>query len=107
MPFWDDEARICLLKYVSRFNSVELMDEIFLTCCTIHNQRKVIAGTDMPWSSEERLDDEGDLCQKPAAVWRRLSEQNRLEAFLVDNESGGLGMGEHNMIDEEEPADVI
>ena len=101
------KQEFAILKYGSRFNSLEVMDEIFLTCCAIHNQRKVIAGTDMPWTSEEIHDDEGDLSQKPAAVWRRLSEQNRLETFLVDNESGGLGMGDYRVLQDEEPAEAI
>ena len=101
------KQEFAILKYGRRFNSLEVMDEIFLTCCAIHNQRRVIAGTDMPWTSEERHDDEGNLSQKPAAVWRRLSEQNRLETFLVDNESGGLGMGDYRVLQDEEPAEPI
>ena len=101
------KQEFAILKYGRRFNSLEVMDEIFLTCCAIHNQRRVIAGTDMLWTSEERYDDEGNLSQKPAAVWRRLSEQNRLETFLIDNESGGLGMGDYRVLQDEEPAEPI
>ena len=42
------KQEFAILKYGSRFSSLELMDDIFLTCCAIHNQRKVIAGTDLP-----------------------------------------------------------
>ena len=33
------KQEFAILKYGSRFNSLELMDEIFLICCAIHNQR--------------------------------------------------------------------
>jgi hypothetical protein len=43
-------------------------------------------------------DDESDLSQSPAAIWRRLREQARLNALLEVNASGGMGAGEHNLI---------
>jgi hypothetical protein len=77
------------------------MDEIFRTCCAIHNQKKVIAGLDLTWSDKGRMDeDESDLSQTSAAYWRRLNEQNRLYVMLGGNESGELGSGEHNVIGE-------
>ena len=97
------KQEFAILKYGSRFNSLELMDEIFLTCCAIRNQRKIIAGTDLPWSLKEVMeDDESDLSQSPAAIWRRLSEQSRLDVILQGNDSGGIGAGEHIIADEEQ-----
>ena len=46
--FGQMKQEFAILKYGSRFNSMDLMDDIFFTCCAIHNQRKVIAGTDLP-----------------------------------------------------------
>jgi hypothetical protein len=43
-------------------------------------------------------DDESDLSQKPAAIWRSYLEQSRINALLVDNTSGGVGSGEHNLV---------
>jgi hypothetical protein len=37
------KQEFAIFKYGSRFNSLELMGNIFLTCCAIHNQRKIIA----------------------------------------------------------------
>ena len=31
-------------------------------------------------------DEESDLCQNSAAIWRRLSEQNRFEVILLNND---------------------
>jgi Plant transposon protein len=75
--FGQMKQEFAILKYDSRFNSLELMDNIFLTCCAIRNQRKIIAGADLPWDCTEIVmeDDESDLSQSPAAIWRRLREQ--------------------------------
>lgn len=75
------KQEFAILKYGSRFNSLELMDEIFPTCCAIHNQRKVIAGTDMPWSSEERLDDGGDVFPRGPSADRQ--SQTELPIILL------------------------
>jgi hypothetical protein len=97
------------IKYGIRFNSLDLMDDIFLTCCAIHNQRKIIAGADLPWSCTQIImdNDESDLSQSPAAIWRRLREQRMLDALLESNESGGVGAGEHNLHNEDNSAEHV
>ena len=42
-----------ILKYGSRFNDLALMDNIFLTCCAIHNQRKVLAEMNEMWNVDD------------------------------------------------------
>jgi hypothetical protein len=57
----------------------------FLTCCAIHNQRKIISGSHLPWSDIEGMDEEvSDLSQTSAAIWRRLREQSRLDSMLKE-----------------------
>jgi Plant transposon protein len=84
--FGQMKQEFAILKYGSRFNSMELMDDIFLTCCAIHNQRKIISGSHLPWSDKEWMDEEeSDLSQTSAAIWRRLREQSRLDSMLEGN----------------------
>jgi hypothetical protein len=74
------------------------MDDIFLTCCTIHNQRKILAGLDAPWSTEEFVDSaDSDLSQKDVAVFRRMHEEERNQN-LREERSGGVGSGEHVVV---------
>ena len=42
--FGELKQEFAILKYGSRFNDLALMDNIFLSCCAIHNQRKTLAG---------------------------------------------------------------
>lgn len=91
--FGELKQEFAILKYGSRFNSLQLMDNIFLTCCAIHNQRKVIAGLDEMWNLDHVAVDE-DLCQDSAAVFRRLAEYNRLNS-IAEEDSGGMGGGEN------------
>jgi Plant transposon protein len=88
------KQEFAILKYGSRFNSLELMDEIFLTCCAIHNQRKIIAGLDAPWCTEIIEGDDSDLSQKEAAVFRRMHEEDR----NLSMRGGGVGSGEHVVV---------
>ena len=71
--FGQAKQEFAILKYGSRFNSLELLDDIFLTCMAIHNQRKVIAGLDKPWLMKAP-DEEDDLSQEPVSVFRRIAE---------------------------------
>ena len=95
--FGQMKQEFAILKYGSRFNSLELMDDIFLTCCTIHNQRKMIAGMDAPWSMEILADDELDLSQRNVDVFRRMHERERIEVFDEENRNG-MGPAEHVIV---------
>jgi hypothetical protein len=91
--FGELKQEFAILKYGSRFNSLQLMDNIFLTCCAIHNQRKVIAGLDEMWNLDHVAVDE-DLCQDSAAVFRRQTEYDRLSS-IAEEDSSGMGGGEN------------
>ena len=93
--FGQMKQEFAILKYGSRFNSLELMDDIFLTCCAIHNQRKMLAGLDAPWSTDEIVEGaDSDLSQKEVAVFRRMHEDERNQSMRLE-QSGGVGSGEH------------
>ena len=93
--FGELKQEFAILKYGSRFNDLSLMDNIFLTCCAIHNQRKVIAGMNEMWNIDDIItpDIDDDLSQETAAVFRRIQEYERLEASGDDN--GAMGGGEN------------
>lgn len=91
--FGELKQEFAILKYGSRFNSLTLMDNIFLTCCAIHNQRKVIAGLDEMWDLDHILIDE-DLSQNDAAVFRRQAETDRLNS-VPEEDNSGMGGGEN------------
>lgn len=96
--FGEMKQEFAVLKYGCRFSSLDVVDDIFLTCCAIHNQRKIIAGLDQMWKTGEIVsDEESDLCQSEAAIFRRLSERHDRE------ENNGMGGGEHTVqVDEVE-----
>ena len=48
--FGELKQEFAVLKYGTRFNDLALMDNIFLTCCAIHNQRKTLAGLNEMWN---------------------------------------------------------
>lgn len=91
--FGELKQEFAILKYGSRFSSLTLMDNIFLTCCAIHNQRKVIAGLDEMWDLDHVLIDE-DLSQNDAAVFRRQAEMDRLNS-VPEADNSGMGGGEN------------
>ena len=92
--FGQMKQEFAILRYGSRFNSLELMDDIFLTCCAIHNQRKILAGLDARWSTDEFVDEvDSDLSQKEVAVFLRIHEQERNQN-MREERSSGVGPGE-------------
>jgi hypothetical protein len=98
--FGQMKQEFAILKYGCRFNSLELVDDIFLTCCAIHNQRKVIVGLDQVWSTDEILqDEESDLSQSDPAVFRRMSERSNR------TEKSSMGPGDHQVLQEDVPCE--
>jgi Plant transposon protein len=95
-----------ILKYGNRFSDLALTDNIFLTCCAIHNQRKVLAGLNEMWnldtinlkynssSRPEFAEVDDDLSQETTAIFRRLQEYERLEG-VPELDNSGLGGGEN------------
>ena len=53
--FGELKQEFALLKYGTRFTDLSLMDNIFLTCCAIHNQRKTLAGLNEMWNLDTIL----------------------------------------------------
>ena len=91
--FGEMKQEFAILKYGSRFKSLALMDNIFLTCCAIHNQRKMLSGLDEMWNLDHIVVDE-DLSQENTSVFRRQAEYDRLESNPLD-EANGMGGGEN------------
>lgn len=88
------KQEFAILKYGCRFSSLSLVDDIFQTCCAMHNQRKVISGSDQPWDTFILPPDiDGDMTRSRPDVFRRMEENERFE-----EEGGGIGSGEHEII---------
>ena len=92
--FGQMKQEFAILKYGSRFSSLELMDDIFLVCCALRNQRKVLRGLDQPWEERDIKGEEEDLSQTRAAVFRRLADRERQNEIP----EGGMGTGEHRRV---------
>jgi Plant transposon protein len=89
------KQEFAILKYGCRFSDLSLVDDIFQTCCAIHNQRKIVSGSDQPWSIVELYPDDidGDSARLRPDVFRRILESERFE-----EESIGRGSEEHEII---------
>jgi hypothetical protein len=82
------------------------MDNIFLTCFAIHNQRKILAGLNEMWNLDiinlrygiephpEFSEVDDDLPQETTAVFRRLQEYQRLDG-IPQQDNSGFGGGEN------------
>ena len=94
--FGELKQEFAVLKYGTRFNDLALMDNKFLTCCAIHNQRKTLAGLNEMWNLDQIITQEidDDLSQESTAVFRRLQEYERLEA-IPQEDNNGMGGGEN------------
>ena len=94
--FRELKQEFAILKYGCRCNDMALMDNIFLMCCAIHNQRKVLARMDEVWNLEETCgyDFDIDLSQEEASVFRRLTEYTRQNQIPLDH-NNGMGGDDH------------
>jgi hypothetical protein len=98
--FGQMKQEFAILKYGCRFNDLVLMDDIFLTCCAIHNQRKIIAGTNEMWNVENIIEgEEDDLSQDATSIFRRINEHAREKA--EEDYASGMGSGEHLIVYDE------
>lgn len=75
-----------ILKYGTRFGDLGVVDDIFLTCLAMYNQRKEIDGLDEEWVL---ANDDGDLPQGESNIQRRLNE------VMARGEALQRGPGEH------------
>lgn len=73
------KQEFAILKYGTRFIDLQLVNYIFKTCCAIHNQRKIIKGTDLPWSVNELDGEEGEDGELPDVFKRMAKENEELE----------------------------
>ena len=64
-----------ILKYGARVTSMETMDHIFLTCCSIYNQRMRQLGKDEPW--ENILDSTSDETEEEVGFFQRMVEMHK------------------------------
>ena len=70
--FVELKSEFAILKYGPRFGDLDLVDDVFQTCCAMHNQRKVSLGLSEPWAFDPD-DVEQDLLQEEAPIARRLN----------------------------------
>jgi hypothetical protein len=75
------KSMFAILKYGSRFKDWEIIDDIFLTCCALYNQRLVQKGGDQPWDKlAEDYENEVDVYDRQrgdendADVFKRMRE---------------------------------
>jgi hypothetical protein len=98
-----------ILKYGSRFKKWEIIDNIFLTCCALYNQRLIRKGGDDPWMELHSQYSNMDLVKEAesgddgeADVFRRMRE-----SFLTAEESNtGLPKGMEEINDHYNDVDV-
>jgi hypothetical protein len=86
-----------ILKYGSRFQSQELMDDIFLTCCALYNQRFELAGNDECWDEMWPADDNSDDSEIDSDSLPSIFNRLRTE-FVRDSEDfrmSGIGAGDN------------
>ena len=63
-----------ILKYGARVTSMETMDHIFLTCCSIYNQRMRQLGKDEPW---QNILDHSDETEEEVGFFKRMVEMHK------------------------------
>ena len=107
-----------VLKYGCRLQNLDEVDNVFLACCAMYNEKLIISGRDLPWDARIiEAHDDRDLNHEEAAVFRRTNQQQtilKLHALgSVDHNpanvtrtseelEAGMGAGEHEHV-----ADII
>ena len=97
--FGELKKMFAIIKYGSRFPNMDTMDDIFLTCVTVYNQKKIQTGlgAEEPWeiTFASSADINLDLCQSMPAIFRRIRETEVIESRQGPdlNHRDGLGAG--------------
>lgn len=87
------KQEFAILKYGVRFNCLDNVDDIFQTCCAMHNQRKVTRGFDVAWPTIDFSLLDSDLSQNVLSIQRRFNDVLRQQ----DHTLAGMGPGEHQV----------
>ena len=78
-----------ILKYGPRFGDLDLIDDIFLTCCALHNQRKIVSGLDEEYRINLAPPDlDSDMPVDEIFIQRRMND-------LPYDDALNKGPGEH------------
>ena len=84
------KGRFCILRYGLRIQSIKRCDQLFLTCCALHNRLLFIDGLDKNWSSGEKSNWEKEYIQhqrQPTSfAIRRLYFNKNAEHSCVSRE---------------------
>ena len=107
-----------VLKYGCRLHNLEEVDNVFLACCAMYNEKFIISGRDKPWETTIISDhDTADLNVEEAAVFRRTMQiQDSLRrvasGYVAHNSenirrtdeslAAGMGTGEHQLSDSQD-----
>ena len=95
------KARWRILKTRVRFYGVKMTDDIWMTCCALHNMSLDVNGNNVSWEGEAGYFDFDEVTDNIPFVLRRLA--NTWEWCTYD--SSGMGPGTSNE-DEDEVQDV-
>lgn len=105
------KGRFRILKSGIRLHGVEIIDDIWFTCCALHNWLLEVDGLDAQWTQGVRSDWEGELGQfetgdverfMPAIIARMNSTNDTMNrgANLQNYDTSGMGHGEPGEQDE-------
>ena len=91
------KGRFCLLRYGVRFQSIVLCDQLWLTCCALHNMLLFVDGLDKNWdegvkSSWEQSHNKDSQKVTPFAMSRLNRPSGRHTQCNLDNSDS---MGTH------------
>lgn len=90
------KGRFLILRYGLRLESIELCDQIWKTCCALHNSLLFIDGLHEGWESGEKskwqkeLSDRNNTLPKLNFAEQRLNSQPVAEHAYLDNNGEGL-----------------
>jgi hypothetical protein len=82
--FGELKAAFSILKFGPRFRDLDVVDDIFLACCAMHNQRKRAAGLDKVWAPADLDEDDPEEADENGNIQARLTALSSV---------GGLGRG--------------
>ena len=90
------KGRFLILRYGLRLESIELCDQVWKTCCALHNSLLHIDGLHEGWESGEKskwqkeLSDRNNTLPKLNFAEQRLNSQPVAEHAYLDNNGEGL-----------------
>ena len=98
-----EKNTIAILKYGARVTDQLNMDNIFMTCCAIYNQKMIASGKDEPW--QEVMSDHRDEDEQEVGFFKRMRELNTTHKVPEGNiglqTDGSLSLEEEEVRDNE------